>query len=512
MVLRDGGSVGFVGGTYGSLKLTRRSGTCRHRNGWKMVTAGEMDHATKLKPTGLKLPSVNFLEMVRALVDHSGRPDKAIDDLSRKYGDNFMADLGLYKFAVLTAPDDVRKVLSAPESEISNANSVDIAMRMLLELEEREALIDDPFMPRVREGLSKTTYLRQHIRTVNASIAEEIERVVDPEGEYCFEKDASAAVSRVVLYSAMRTMLGEEFTQKNGKRLADIQVEWEHTASRPLFLLSSNLPLPWVKSVHELAKEGMALVEEEILRRANLSEGPHSETTKFSDYLDFVQSQVDADDFRTNRFTRIQIAYHIFVLIFAAHFTTSFSTMTVAHRMGTNRDLLFAVRREAENVDLDALTTYRPGAVPYMEAIWNEANRLTLTSGAFRVVAKPGGLILGDYHIPEGTCLNVVPHTLNRVESVYPNPEVFDAERWIGKGNLEAERVARGEYYKFGIGTHQCYGRKLAEVIVKSFNLHLASKYDVKMISSEEEYFNVESRFGLYVPKHPVKFQVTVRQ
>jgi cytochrome P450 len=101
---------------------------------------------------------------------------------------------------------------------------------------------------------------------------------------------------------------------------------------------------------------------------------------------------------------------------------------------------------------------------------WEDLPRLKLTS---RIIAETlrlypsGGLFsrtvttdtrLGAHSLPAGTPVLVSPYLIHRRPDVYPDPGVFDPDRWPAAG----EGRTRGTYLPFGAGARVCIGERFA--------------------------------------------------
>ncbi|KAJ5634334.1 hypothetical protein N7528_002176 [Penicillium herquei] len=82
---------------------------------------------------------------------------------------------------------------------------------------------------------------------------------------------------------------------------------------------------------------------------------------------------------------------------------------------------------------------------------------------------------LGGYLIPKGSVLLPVTYLSYRSPDFTPNPDEFDAERWIGSGKSAA--TTGPGYLAFGLGRWSCPGRILAVLEIKSWILALRTSH-----------------------------------
>jgi cytochrome P450 len=94
---------------------------------------------------------------------------------------------------------------------------------------------------------------------------------------------------------------------------------------------------------------------------------------------------------------------------------------------------------------------------PFAEALFREALRLhPPVVGVSRRVAAP--LSLAGRSIPAGTTVGVVIERLARNASLYPDPDQFLPERWLGR----REAISAMDLAQFGGGAHFCLGYHVA--------------------------------------------------
>jgi cytochrome P450 len=98
--------------------------------------------------------------------------------------------------------------------------------------------------------------------------------------------------------------------------------------------------------------------------------------------------------------------------------------------------------------------------LPYTLQVFKETLRLYSPVYAFtrRAVAP---IELGGYAIAAGTSLVISPYTLHRRTKYFPDPEVFDPERFAPR---HKSCLARYSYLPFGAGAHICLGMHLAQM------------------------------------------------
>lgn len=97
--------------------------------------------------------------------------------------------------------------------------------------------------------------------------------------------------------------------------------------------------------------------------------------------------------------------------------------------------------------------------LPYLTAVVNETLRLAV-GGSWRMPRIPTQetLICHGYEIPPGTPLIMSSWFVHMNPDIFPNPEVFDPERWIA-GSERGEHLSR-YITNFAKGSRNCLGIK----------------------------------------------------
>jgi cytochrome P450 family 110 len=108
-------------------------------------------------------------------------------------------------------------------------------------------------------------------------------------------------------------------------------------------------------------------------------------------------------------------------------------------------------------------------ALPYLHAVFCETLRM------YPVVPTPSGrrllrdVRLGVHDVPAGTTVVACTHLVHRRADLYPEPDRFLPDRFLGR------RYGRHEYFPFGGGVRSCVGAALAQL---EFKIALAAILD----------------------------------
>nr|ARO89873.1 cytochrome P450 Cyp11b [Andrias davidianus] len=89
-------------------------------------------------------------------------------------------------------------------------------------------------------------------------------------------------------------------------------------------------------------------------------------------------------------------------------------------------------------------------------------------------------VILHNYHIPAGTLVQVGLYPMGRSPDVFSKPERYDPERWLKKEDNSFKALA------FGFGSRQCIGRRIAEMEMMLFLVHVLRNFKIATVSKAD--------------------------
>ena len=94
--------------------------------------------------------------------------------------------------------------------------------------------------------------------------------------------------------------------------------------------------------------------------------------------------------------------------------------------------------------------------LPYLDAVIKETLRLYAPLPASEPRSLPVDCVIGGYNIPANTVVSMSPYTLHRNADVFPDPLVFNPERWLGNAKDVAEM--KKWFWAFSSGGRMCIG------------------------------------------------------
>lgn len=157
------------------------------------------------------------------------------------------------------------------------------------------------------------------------------------------------------------------------------------------------------------------------------------------------------------------------------------------------REEVLAARRQAQG-NLSTMLHL----VPLLKASIKETLRLHPISVTLQRYLE-NDLVLRNYRIPAKTLVQVSTYAMGQDPTFFFNPGKFDPTRWLGKD----KDLIHFRNLGFGWGVRQCVGRRIAELEMTLFLIHILENFRVEM----QHLSDVGTTFNLILtPDKPIFF------
>jgi hypothetical protein len=172
-----------------------------------------------------------------------------------------------------------------------------------------------------------------------------------------------------------------------------------------------------------------------------------------------------------------------------------------------NASILIKLREELRTVP-ESASWAELEKLPYLSAVLEEGNRLSLgvTARTARIshqtltytpTSHAVSSFSKSYSIPPGTPISITTLSAHTAESVFPNPYVFDPERWLG----DAGRERRKFQMAFGKGGRKCLGIELARAELYLVTAALVRKFNMALWETDESDIGFVHDWQVAMPK-----------
>ncbi len=363
------------------------------------------------------------------------RPLPYLEECRRRFGDVFTLHwMGAGTVVMVCAPELVKKVFTADPDvlQAGEGNSLlepMLGKHSLLLLDGAEHLRERRLLLPAFHGERMQTYADQMRAITEASL--ERWPVGEPFALHPF-------MQGITLDVILRTVFGIDDAARFDQLRARI-VELLDTTSTPLAILPALLRLdlfrlaPWLKR-SKLKHELDALIFDEIARRRQRASGG-------SDVLSMMIAARDEDG---RAMTDVELRDELVTLLLAGHETTATSLAWAFERLLAMPETLAALR-----ADLAA------GRDDHVDAVIKETLRVRpILPIVARFVREP--FELAGYTIPPGVRITPCIYLVHRRADLYPDPEAFRPERWLG---VKPDPYT---WLPFGGGLRRCLGMAFA--------------------------------------------------
>ncbi|KAG8196949.1 hypothetical protein JTE90_009008 [Oedothorax gibbosus] len=186
-------------------------------------------------------------------------------------------------------------------------------------------------------------------------------------------------------------------------------------------------------------------------------------------------------------FTERDIQEEVDSFMFAGHDTTAVGTSWALYMLGHHQDVQERVVEELEEVfgsdpdvrfDEESLRRLK-----YLDCVIKEVQRLYPPAPYIGRQLQEDVEVNG-YRIPKGTTCMLVIHVLHRNKDSFPDPEVFDPDRFLPDNCLHRHPFA---YCPFSAGPRSCIGQKFAMLEEKALLANVLMNFRVRSVDARDK-------------------------
>ncbi|ANB14791.1 sterol 14-demethylase [Sugiyamaella lignohabitans] len=458
---------------------------------------------------------------VGSAVTYGQRPYEFFRENQKKYGDHFSFVLCGRVMTVCLGPKGNDFVFNGKLADVS----AEEAYKHLTTPVFGEGVVYDCPNERLMEQkkFAKGALTRDAFRSYVPKIVGEVMQYINNNPRF-LTPDHSIELTKtnpeLTIYTASRTLLGDEVRAKFDKRTAELYSDLDK-GFKPLNFVFPNLPLPYYKA-RDRAQQQIAGQYLEVINRRR-----RDNDIQDRDLIDAIMKTSTYKD--GVKMTDQEIAnLCIGILMGGQHTSASTSAWAMLH-LGHKTELIDKLYEEQVKVSgvgpdgkLNPLTYDDLQKMPIVNAVIKETLRIhSPLHSIFRKVMRPMAVPGTNYIVPPGHYVMVSPGYTHLDEQYFKNSEEFDPFRWLEPTAVKADKdkeseqtvdygfgaVSKGAgspYLPFGGGRHRCIGEQFAFVqlgtILSTFVRELKWTLPAGQSLPEVDY---ESMVTL--PKHPAK-------
>ncbi|KAL3450522.1 cytochrome P450 [Aspergillus insuetus] len=202
---------------------------------------------------------------------------------------------------------------------------------------------------------------------------------------------------------------------------------------------------------------------------------------------DFFQALMESKDGAPNHLPFGEIVAEISIMMNAGSVSTAVAINNAMLLLARHQPILSKLREEIDAVadsDEIAISYDKIKDLPYLRACLDESMRVLPPTpfGLPRKTPPEGCQVFGQW-VPGNTTVSMSAYVAHRDESVFPDPEVFRPERWLGEEGKQLQPY----FITFSAGARGCIGRNISYLEQTILLASVIHRYDVELESPDFE-------------------------
>ena len=412
-----------------------------------------IDESSTSKPLP---PTISGAALLGALPSLVKDPFGFVVQARESYGDVYTLNLGLLKTTMLNHPNHAQHVLIDNVANYPKKGALWESLRTFL----GNGLVvsEGDFWLRQRRMIQPQFHHKQveGLATLMSAAIEESIAGWDEIADTGQPFDISHACTQITMKVIVKTLFGDDLSTAEADQLGDaIGIVLDYTMKGMLAQsLPSWVPIPGSQRYQQAIQETDAFIGRVIQHRnAEPAGAPRC------DLLGMLLAAVDSES--GERMTPKQLRDELVTFFLAGHETTAGALGWAFHFLSREEEVAHTLQRE-----LDEVLAQRPPAfadlrsLPYARMVMQEALRLYSPAYWIPRTALADDEIDG-FHIPAGSTVAILMHTIHRHPEFWPDPERFEPLRFE-PANPENHKRHRLAWMPFGAGQRQCIGKEFS--------------------------------------------------
>lgn len=308
-------------------------------------------------------------------------------------------------------------------------------------------------------------------------------------------RDMNKLTMRIVTKCLFSTTIDEDL-EAIGNALSSIIGDLTNRILSPLGPFRGRLPLPsnfrFRRSIARIDSTVFKIIQQ---RRA--------EGGALIDDLLAIMMQARDDD--GSPMSEEQLRDESVTLFVAGHETTAIALSWAIYEMARNPSIQSKLQEEADRECLPAQPSLKDVArLTYARKLFQESLRFYPPVPFFARQTRDE-YQLGEYTLPPGSVVALSPYLTQRDSRFYPNPELFDPDRWT---DAFRESLPKYAFFPFSGGPRVCIGEQFAWAEGALALSTLARRWHFELVSHQ----NMQpSRIGTLRPANGVRVRLRRR-
>jgi len=429
-------------------------------------------------PPSLKTPS--FIQTWRWLRE----PLPLLDECFARFGDTFTLRLGgVGNWVMVSTPADIKALFTAP-ADVLHAGEVNRRFFGPFAGSASSFVLDGAEHLRHRR-IALPAFHSERMQAYTELVRDATEEIIGgwPRGRpFALMPHITDLILRVTVRAVFGLSPGPR-EQELRERLRALD---ELAFSSPLSVLPALARVPGpvgpaARARAEVARADRVLFEEVAARRAS------ADVESRQDILSLLLCTRDAEG---KPLSDVELRDELFSALFAGTHTTGTAMAWCFERVLSEPEARRKIEAELAAVTQGArIERSHIGQLEYLDAAIREALRARPIApvGGQRLVKKP--FAVGPYLLPPGTLVGSCAHLTFKRPDLYPEPERYRPERFLGR------KADPYEWAAFGGGIRRCLGMAFALSILKTTLATVFSRPGLSIVSPHSP----PSRYAFFV-------------
>ncbi|KAF6820849.1 cytochrome P450 [Colletotrichum plurivorum] len=241
-------------------------------------------------------------------------------------------------------------------------------------------------------------------------------------------------------------------------------------------------------------------VKEQILKVMSGQNEANKSVAHRTVFHELLQSNLPAEELSVERLK------HEAASITGAGIDTTKTTLALAtYHVLANPDILGRLREELKASVPDANEI--PGVVeleklPFLNAVVQESLRLAFgISQRLSRINEEGPVTYGSYVIPPGVPFSMTSYLQHRHAEIFPDPDAFRPERWLGSPKTAAGKPLSRYLVPFGRGPRMCLGMNFAMAELYIGLATVFRRLDLELYETGRDAVDMAADYFVPIPK-----------
>jgi pentalenene oxygenase len=299
--------------------------------------------------------------------------------------------------------------------------------------------------------------------------------------------DMPAEMLSMTMHIMLQSMLGGTLPPENLRQAVSDAIVVQHATYRRTFTpaVLNRIPTPG-NLRYERAVAGLRNTVTDIIAKAHAAPADHGDLlSALLAARDPGNPDDSADGSQSERLSSTELRNEVLTFLVAGSETIAIALSWALYLVACNPGIQDRLWTETDRVlggrpvSLDHLPDLKMA-----DQIINEALRLYPPAGLIWTRIVTASTSLGGYDIPSGTTIAYSPYVLHRLARFYPDPDVFNPDRWDAGQKHSSPR--NNAFIPFGGGARKCVGDQFGVTEAVLALTVIASRWRLEPVPGQE--------------------------